>query len=201
MKAQQHSIRKSLMAIDVSNREEFVERFTSLQLPEREKIEAPRRKVLSLIVDRGVKDIEILRADLGDALQLEARIQEERQQLTYLFHDLKEQEGVLELNRQLQFDYLKKKQKERLGQLANYRKLKSSEAQVEQLIGDFNARVELERSLEAERVASLGQADLGMIPLGPFALHKGRLPYPVLDGRVISQFGRAFDPRSRIIRF
>jgi hypothetical protein len=72
--------------------------------------------------------------DLQDADQLESRIQEERQQLAYLFQDLKEQESLLEFHQKLQEDLLRKRHAERIAQLQNYRKLKSSEAEVESLI-------------------------------------------------------------------
>jgi septal ring factor EnvC (AmiA/AmiB activator) len=195
MRTQQKTIRKCLMAIESSHREDFAQQFSALHLPEREKLEAPRRKVLGNLVDRGLKEIEAMRADLADAAQLEVRIQDEKHQLAYLFQDLKEQESVLELNRQLQVDFLKKKQDERLGQLENYRKLKSAEAQVEHLIHEFNARIELEHSAETERLVSKAMIQ------GEFYKLKGKLPFPVLGGKVVSAFGRTFDPRSGLYVF
>jgi septal ring factor EnvC (AmiA/AmiB activator) len=192
---QQASIRHFLTAIETSNRIEAADNVRSFHLPENEKVEAPRRKVLGNLVDRGLKEIEVLRADLADAAQLEVRIQEEKQQLAYLFHDLKEQEGVLELNRQLQMDFLKRKKNERVAQLDNYRKLKSAEAQVERMIGEFNARIELEHAAETERMVSKAMIH------GEFSKLKGRLPFPVLGGRVISAFGKAFDPKSGLYIF
>jgi septal ring factor EnvC (AmiA/AmiB activator) len=163
----------------------------TLRLPENEVIEAPRRKVLSNMVDRSLREIETLKADSEDVDHLQARIQEEEQQLTYLFQDLKEQESVLELNRQLQVDILKKKHAERLSQLDNYRALKSAEAQVEKLISDFNARIELEQNVENERVISKAMMQ------GAFARLKGSLPLPV-PGKIASQFGRSFDSQSNL---
>lgn len=160
-------------------------------LMEREVIEAPRRKVLSKLVDRGVKEIEMLRIDLADADVLESRIQEEKQYLTYLFQDLKEQESVLELNKRIQVDLLREKHQERVAQLENYRKLKTAEAQVEDLIQDFNARIELEKSMERERLATKAMMQ------GAFAQLQGKLPLPV-DGKIISNFGRSFDSNSKL---
>src|SRR5207248_3345802 len=110
LEAQQRTIRKSLTAIEASHRADTMAQFHSFQLPDQEKLEAPRRKVLANLVDRGLKEIEVLRADLADAAQLESRIQDEKQQLAYLFQDLKEQESVLEFNQRLQVELLKKKQ-------------------------------------------------------------------------------------------
>ena len=187
---QRVAIKKFLIQIDHSIHEEP----TSLHLPEREKFEAPRRRVLAQLVDRGLKEIEVLKVDLADADQLGLKIQEEKQQLVYLFQDLREQESVLELNRQLQEDLLSKSRAERLAQLENYRKLKSAEAQVERLISDFNAHRELERIGEVERKASKAMRQ------GIFAKLKGKLPFPV-NGKVISNFGRVYDPKSNLYIF
>ncbi|OFZ83366.1 MAG: hypothetical protein A2583_16105 [Bdellovibrionales bacterium RIFOXYD1_FULL_53_11] len=159
------------------------------QLPEKELLEAPRRKVLANMVDRSLREIEAYKADLSDADNLQARILEEQQHLAYLLQELKEQEGVLELNRQLQADIIKRKHADRAAQLDNYRKLKSAEARVEYLIQEFNARKELEHAVETERVASREMMK------GAFARMRGRLPMPVA-GPLVSKFGRAFDSKS-----
>jgi septal ring factor EnvC (AmiA/AmiB activator) len=223
---QQEAIRHALISVErsvvtdgaVSPSLGAGERVRNIKLPERERTEAPRRKLLANLVDRGLKEIEALKVDLADAEQLETRIQEEKEQLAYLFQDLKEQESILELNRQLQGDLIRKRHEERLAQLENYQRLKSAEQQVESLIGQFNARLELERTTEAERLATKaipreihvpaqpesaiagGGPNLGLSG-GVFARLKGRLPLPVADGRVISSFGRGFDPRSRLYIF
>lgn len=187
---QQKMIRKYLMAIESTR-----EASRSIFVLDQEKIEAPRRRVLSNLVDRGLKELEVLKVDLADAAELESKIQEERQQLAYLFQDLREQESVLELNRQLQIDLLKKRRNERIAQLENYHKLKSAETQVEHLISAFNARVELEKSVETERTVSKAMMQ------GLFAQSKGKLPLPVSGGKVVSSFGRAFDARSGLYIF
>lgn len=195
MIVQQKTIRKSLMAIESSRRRDYSEGLKSLHLPDQERLEAPRRRVLANLVDKGLKEIEALRIDLSDATQLETRIQEEKQQLAYLFQDLREQESVLELNRQLQLDFLKKKQNERIIQLESYRKLKSAEAQVETMIGRFNARMELERSAETERMVSKAMIQ------GQFYKLKGKLKLPILGGRITSTFGRVYDSQSGLYVF
>lgn len=167
---------------------------------DQERLEAPRRKVLGNLIDRGLKEIESLKADLTDADQIEVRIQDEKEQLAYLFQDLDEQQSVLELNRQLQSDLLKRKQAERIAQLENYRKLKNSEAQVEHLIGQFNARLELQRTAETERAANRENSRLngGGMTQGLFAQMKGKLSLPIPGGKVISAFGRSYDLKSRL---
>jgi septal ring factor EnvC (AmiA/AmiB activator) len=192
IKGQQASIRRSLQALERSAAGDPAA--PAPGLVESEKLEAPRRRALANLSDRGLKEVEALKVDLSDAEQLENRIQDEKQQLAYLFQDLEEQEGVLELNRQLQIDLIRKKHDERVAQLESYRRLKSSELQIQQLIGQFNSRLELERQNEAERQATV-QAQ------SAFARLKGRLGLPVAEGKVISAFGRVFDPKSRLYIF
>ena len=182
-------IRSSLIDMHRSNAQR------SMELPlSSEALEAPRRKVIAAIVDRRLKEVEALRVDLQDADQLESRIQEERQQLAYLFQDLKEQESLLEFHQKLQEDLMRKKHAERIAQLQNYRKLKSSEAEVEQLISQFNARMELKRSEEAHRTLPKWMEE------GEFAHLKGKLKLPVA-GSVVSHFGRTFDEKSNLYVF
>ena len=210
LRVQRDSVRRLLAAIEASLRGtpdgsagatseplggsvEQIETFA--RATETEKLEAPRRKLMANLVSHGLKELEMLHVDLEDSDQLGSKIQEEKQQLAYLFQDLDEKESVLELNRQMQVELLQKSHEDRLAQLENYRKLKSSQAQVEQLIQDFNARRELEHSTETERMVSK------MMSRGAFAQLKGKLQLPIADGRVISNFGRAFDPKSKLYIF
>ncbi len=188
---QQAAIRKFLASIERSSKAPPSD---GLRLPEQERLEAPRRKTLAAMAARGFREVEALKVDLADAGKLEARIAEEKSQLAYLFQDLDEQRSVLELNSQLQEDLLQKKHDERLSQLQSYRKLKDAEEQVEHLIGEFNAKKEIERAAETERVASKAMMQ------GEFAKLKGHLPLPA-GGRIVSGFGRSFDPRSRLYVF
>lgn len=192
---QQKSVRRFLMAIERGTDEDPTRKVYAMPVLESERIEAPRRRILANLTSRGIREIEILKVDLADAENLETRIQEEKQQLAYLFQDLFEKESVLELNRQIQADMLQKNHEERVAQLENYRLLKSAEAQVESLIGEFNARIELERATEAERAASKAMNN------GAFARLKGRLPLPVGGAKVLTAFGRAYDPKSRLYIF
>ncbi len=176
---QKSAIRSSLGAIEASTRGVQMGLSKSHLSLSREQVEAPRRKVMTRLVDRGLKEVETLKADLVDASQLEGRIQEEREQLAYLFQDLKEQEGVMVLNHQLYTELLKKSHHDHIYQWERYGKLKNAESQVESLIRNLNVRKEL------GNVTS-------------FAKLKGRLPLPVSGGKIVAQFGRIFDLRSRL---
>lgn len=161
---------------------------------EREAVEAPRRKLLARFADRSLRELEELRVDLNDADKLESHIQEERQQLAFLTQDLKEQESLLEFNRKLQSEFLKKSSADRIAQLQSYRKMKQAETQVESMISSFHSRLELQKSLEAERqvAQSMHQEN--------FAKLQGKLNLP-LSGSVMTQFGRVFDRKSQLYVF
>ncbi len=157
--------------------------------------EIARRRALANLAAWSAREVKAFLTDLADADQLEARIQEERQQLEFIVEELKEQEGVLELNRQVQVDVLRKRHQERVVQLDNYQRLKDSEAQVEKLIRNFNARLEIERTEETERVVNRSMTR------GTFAQLKGKLPLPVAGGNIVARFGRSFDEKSSLYVF
>jgi murein hydrolase activator len=159
-----------------------------------EKLEAPRRRILANMVERSLKEVEAYKADLADADNLEREIAEEKRQLALMFQDLDEQETVLEMNRQLQADLLKRREGERFEQVENYRKLRFAESQVEELLKQFNSRTELQRTVEAERDARESMR-------GAFAHLKGRLALPVDQGRVLTGFGKTFDPQTQLYVF
>jgi len=195
IRAGQKGLRNLLMALERSVRLGRRDGGFTLPLGESERLEAPRRRALAGLVDMGVKDLEALEVDLADAGQIGKQIQEEKQQLAFLFEDLNEKQSVLELNRQLQADLFQKKHAERVAQLESYQHLKRAEERVESLLTEFNARRELAKTVETERKASHAMTQ------GVFALSKGQLPMPVDAGKVISSFGRAFDGRSKLYVF
>jgi septal ring factor EnvC (AmiA/AmiB activator) len=168
----------------------------SVHLAQGEELEAPRRQVMGNIVSKNLRELEALRIDLEDANHLEARISEEKAQLEWLFHDLEERRGILELNRSIQADLLKKRQAERLAQLENYRKLKVSESEVSRLIRDFNARKELERAVELERAQNKSVAQATSLGMKGFEQLQGSLPLPVVGARIAAGFGRSLDQAS-----
>ncbi len=181
MKALDYSHRQLSLAASVSGRDGG----GSVSAWERE--EAPRRRVMAHLVDHGLKEIEALRIDLSDLQELEGRILEEKQQIVYLAQDIQEQESVLALNQKLQEEVVKNEKVQSLGQFENYRKLKSSETQVEHLISEFTARAELENTVENEKRIAKVMND------GDFSKLMGKLPLPLVGGRVVSVFGRGYD--------
>ncbi len=161
---------------------------------DQEAIEQPKSKMVRNMIQMGLREIEALRVDLEDANRLESRISEERAQLDNTLNELAESESVLELNKQIQFDLIKRNHYDRVVQLENYRKLKNTESQVTGLIKNFNARMELQEASRAERAAN--RAMLAMA-YSEFSKAKGSLPYPI-QGKIVGRFGKAFDPESKL---
>jgi septal ring factor EnvC (AmiA/AmiB activator) len=184
----QGTVRGRLMQLQKS-RQEFsrVPIWSDARRVELEAREAARRRALAGIAHKGVRELDLLKIDLADADRIEGRIQDERQQLAALTQEIEEKEGVLELNKQLQADLLSKKHADRIVQLQNYRNLKRAEGEVERLLGEFNARRELERASDAERSVNRAFAT------STFAKLRGHLPLPV-KGKIVSKFGKNFDP-------
>lgn len=160
-----------------------------------EKLYSPRVKALGLLADQGFKELEALRVDLQDAQDLEAQIQNEKHQLEYLLADLSERQGLLTFHKKLQADILKKNYQKRVEQLESYRDLKNAQAQVEGLMTQFNARLELENVLETKKKAP------EIISTNAFLDSKGALPLPIDGGKVLTQFGRTLDSSSQLYVF
>jgi septal ring factor EnvC (AmiA/AmiB activator) len=198
--------RRSLLLEKTNQRKSMVRNRVKSLLSEPEFIRSPLvldeagerdvvgRHLLSSLARTSIREIEELKVDLADAENLEKRIQDEKQQLAYLFQDLEEQKSLLELNQQIQVDLLRKEHQARVAQLENYRKLKGSEAQLETMIRDFNSRRELEDMVERDRATARAAR---AIEDGIFARLKGRLGLPI-DGRILSKFGRFLDPQSQL---
>lgn len=189
-------VRRSLVSIEKMPASQSHEDSIGLYTPEQEKIEAPKRRVLANWVARGLREIEELKVDLQDSSQLEARIGEERSALTALIEDLEEQDGILKVSRELQAKMVSASQKERearVAQIESYRRLKVAQSSVDQLVGDFNARKELERGLESERQEAKLLREMSA---SPFAAMRGRLGLPVGGAQLAAGFGRTWDQKT-----
>jgi septal ring factor EnvC (AmiA/AmiB activator) len=151
-----------------------------------------------------VRELVALRIDLEDAGRLEAKIQEEKERLAYYSQELREKEAILNLNRSIQADLSRNRGPERLAQLEGYRKMKSAQTQVERMIQDFNARMELQDAVETERKEARRQRwqreENARIARSAFFGSRGALPAPAA-GEIVASFGRAIDPRTQLAVF
>ncbi len=184
------AIRKSLHEIARSQREIPAE----LGSPKSERVEGPRRHLLTQIVRRNAEEMEALKVDLQDAEQLEQKISEERQSLAYLIHEFEEKESLLEFHESLQVEVLQAHYEERKSQLKSYRNLKDSEQEVEGLLAQFNSRKEFDKVQRTER-----EVNKAMV-FGDFAKRQGKLKAPV-SGRALSAFGKNYDRLSKLTVF
>lgn len=157
----------------------------------KESFEAARRKMLSDLADRAVQEVESLRADAMDASDLDRKIHVEKEQLAAAIQDIAEHESLLKANAELEKGLVHERHAERVAQFKQYRELRASERQLESVIRQFNARVELEEVRETERRVHREMAR------GGFALKQGSLPFPVA-GRVSTAFGKGVDPETRL---
>jgi septal ring factor EnvC (AmiA/AmiB activator) len=138
--------------------------------------------------------LEALKVDRADAVSLEARIDEEKQNLNFLVNDLEEQKSLLEFHQTLQTEVVRQNYQSRMKQLEKFRVLKESETTIEQLIHQLQSRLEMEKVQETNRVSGFGGAAM---VLGDFTKKRGTLGLPVA-GRILSGYGRNWDPESGI---
>jgi murein hydrolase activator len=155
------------------------------------KIRHPKRYVVSKMTQKSLSKLEALFADLLDVNELEHRIEEERAELAYLLEDLNERMELLSFHQRLQTEVLQESFESRVVQLEKYQRLKRSESQVEDLVSQFNARLEFEKLEKIENQISRS------IFQGDFLNQKGHLPMPA-SGTIIGSYGRYFDSSTRL---
>jgi septal ring factor EnvC (AmiA/AmiB activator) len=182
------AIRKSLRELSIGD----TAMPESKEAIELEAFEQARAQLIRRMVQQGVREIDALRADLEDADRLETRIATEKGELEATVHQMAESEDILELNRQLQIDLIQRNRADRVSQLERWRKMKVAEAQVSDLIQNFNTRMEIQETTRAERASRKAMAVLSDSTFGRL---KGRLPLP-LQGKVVGRFGKTFDSGS-----
>lgn len=202
---QQMEVRKSELASHVKVQQsvlrDFLEQLNQsidrtpkgLPFSTSEKLEAPKRVVIARMVQRGMRILEELKADVADVEYLEQKIVKEKSELTYFVNESKERESLLKFHKKLQIDLFQNNYHQRVTQLESYQDLKSAEDQVEKLIKQFNVRTEFaELAKEEEKKSSVwGET---------FAKSKGKLLWPI-EGKVLSGFGRRFDSLSKLYVF
>lgn len=104
-----------------------------------------RAFILSSWAQIRFKDFEALRADVEDALSFELKIQEEKSRLEELRSSIVETEDLLKFHEGLREELSEEKQKERLSKLDEYRKLRESSLEMEQMLKNFHERQVSER--------------------------------------------------------
>lgn len=193
---QKQEVRAWLLEIHRSS----VSASTARSVHEWEKEQAPLRLLLGRLVVRSLDRIEMLRNDVLDAETLSQQILEEKQHLAYYDQELKEEESLLEFHKTMQADALKQSASERAEQLLHYRNLKTTESRVSKLISELNERMEFEKKDGAKSQSGFKNGLKSAFKTG-FAAFKGKLKFPLDQARVVSQYGRVLDPKSRLYVF
>jgi len=147
-----------------------------------------RERVFSSVIAVDLKEIESLRIDLLDAEDLEARIEQEKQQIASLMQDVSEQESLIRFHQKIREDMNVDRQEERIRQLDEYRKLKASEVEIEHRIADLQGRQKIEVEKEEKRRTWVG------------SLKPKSLPWP-MKGKLVGAYGQHRDPKSGLAIF
>ncbi len=142
-----------------------------------------RDRVIAAVASLDLKDLEGLKVDLQDAEEIEGRIEREKMQISALMQDVKEQESLLQFHRKLREEMSAEHLQESVRQLEEYRRLKSSEVEIEKMIADFEGRQKGEDLKDQRR----------RIPF--VSLKPKSLPWPV-RGRLIGAYGQRLDART-----
>lgn len=146
-----------------------------------------KRHIYSSVVLSELKTLEGLNADLQDAEEIQLRIEQEQEQMTAMLQDLEEQDSLLQFHQRLREAMTSEKQDERLNQLSEYKKLRSSEIDIERMIEQFQARQEHEKTEEKKKTPVL-------------VIRARSLPWP-LKGKIVGNFGPQKDLKTGLIIF
>jgi septal ring factor EnvC (AmiA/AmiB activator) len=144
---------------------------------------AVRDRVISSVTLLELKELESLHADLLDADEISARIEEEKQQISSLMQDISEQESLIAFHKKLREDITKDKHEEHLRQLDEYRKLKTSEVEIERMVSRFQERQKLEHDQDVKKLEP------------QVAFRAKSLPWP-LKGKLVGTYGQHKDEKT-----
>lgn len=145
--------------------------------------ESIRRTLVSHVLMSELKELESFRADLQDADEIQARIEQEQSQLAAVLQDLEEQENLIEFHKKIRESITEEKQAERAQQMERYRELRNSEIEIERMVGQFQARAFQAKQKDSKRL------------FPTITIRPRSVPWPVL-GKVISVYGPKVDERS-----
>ncbi|NDG83506.1 MAG: hypothetical protein EBX52_00525 [Proteobacteria bacterium] len=140
-----------------------------------------KQRILSGVAGQDLKELEGLRVDLQDAEEIESRIEQEKQQISSLMQDVSEQESLIQFHKKIREDLTVERHEEHLRQLEEYRKLKTSETEIERMIGDFQGRQKMEDEKQKKQP---------VVTLRPKSL-----PWP-LRGKLVGAYGQRKDPKT-----
>jgi septal ring factor EnvC (AmiA/AmiB activator) len=142
--------------------------------------------------DKG--EILSLRKVLDEVESLNDKLAEDRERQMAHNEDLKEKQAVLELNQKLKKDLLHRTRAEQAERLRSYQAAKTAEGELESVLSRFNLAAEVKKQQEEGAEKTIRRTGPG------FASRKGGLPRPV-SGRIVTTFGRRYDPKASLYTF
>jgi murein hydrolase activator len=145
-----------------------------------------------LRVDR--QEILSLRGVLDEVETLNSKLTDDKERLLAHNEDLKEKQAVLELNEKLKKDLLHKTRNEQSERMKAYQAAKAAESELESVLSRFNLAAEMKQKEETAAVAPARRSGTN------FLARKGALILPI-EGKIVSAFGRRYDPKTSLYTF
>ena len=154
------------------------------------------REMVGRLLKTDRQEILSLRSILDEVESLNAKLAEDKERLLAHNEDLKEKQVVLELNQQLKIDLLQKTRTEQTTRLRAYNSAKAAESEVEGMMNRFTMAAEIKKQKEETEsvVKAPRKAGTG------FLARKGVLGLPA-EGKIVSSFGRRYDPKTSLYTF
>lgn len=157
------------------------------------------REMVSHMLLSDKAEILSLHKVLEEVEALNGKLSEEKDRQVAHNDDLKEKQAVLELNEKLKKDILRRTRSEQHGLLRAYQAAKAAEGELESVLSRFNLAAELKKQKEQEVAVPEEKAPRRLAGVS-FASRKGGLVLP-LEGKIVSTFGRRYDPKASLYTF
>lgn len=155
---------------------------------------AQYREMVARLLKTDRAEILSLRKVLDEVESLNGKLTEDKERLTAHNEDLREKQGVLELNQQLKKDLLQRTRSEQTSRMRAYQSAKAAEGELESMLNRFNLAAEMKKQQVTADAAPVRKPGMG------FTARKGGLALPA-EGRIVSAFGRRYDPKTSLYTF
>lgn len=155
------------------------------------------REMVGKLLKTDRQEILALRSILDEVESLNGKLTEDKERLLAHNEDLREKQVVLELNQQLKAELLQKTRSEQRTRMSAYNSAKAAESELEGMLNRFTMASEIKKQKE---VAEASVAKLVKKAGSGFISRKGALTLPA-DGKIVSSFGRRYDPKTSLYTF
>jgi murein DD-endopeptidase MepM/ murein hydrolase activator NlpD len=139
-----------------------------------------REAVFQSLTEKDIKLVQELKQNTDEALALELRLIEEKNQIEYYIQELKSQSSLLAANEEIQKEIIKTNRVARLENLKSIQELKKAEKELTMVFNQVQS--------------TSSSAKYG------FALLKGKLQSPI-EGKIKNKYGRFYDQKTNLFTF